>query len=172
MPNQLYQHILVPLDGSDLAEAALVEASHLARLMKAKLTLLQAIHLIEPGFGANTFYPVYPDKQWIAQKRRARDYLNEVAQRLSDDSQPIDIVVKIGPAAEAIIDYASDNAIDLIVMSSHGRSGFDRWVYGSVTDKVLRNSNKPMLLIRSFKNNQNEGTEDNLVYQKEASSLG
>jgi hypothetical protein len=60
----------------------------------------------------------------------------------------------MGLAAETIIDYARHHPIDLIVMATHGRSGLQRWVYGSVADKVLRGANQPVLLVRAYPNQE------------------
>jgi nucleotide-binding universal stress UspA family protein len=83
------------------------------------------------------------------QKLLALEYLNKVCKRLGNGSNMIHKVVEIGPAAETIIDYAHEHPVDLIVMSTHGRSGLQRWVYGSVADKVLRAAGIPVLLIRA-----------------------
>lgn len=72
-----------------------------------------------------------------------------MCQRKDCDTLTVHTVVKKGPAAEMIIDYAREHLIDLIVMATHGRSGLQRWVYGSVADKVLRGTDLPIWLVRA-----------------------
>lgn len=144
-----YKHIVVPLDGSELAELALVDAFSLAQLNQAEVTLLQVIPPIEQVVGAGTNHPIYIDQQWETKRGLALDYLTEVGQRLGSEDVSVHPAVELGPPAETIIDYAHKHAIDLIVMATHGRSGLQRWVYGSVADKVLRGAHLPVLLVRA-----------------------
>jgi nucleotide-binding universal stress UspA family protein len=144
-----YKHILVPLDGSDLAELALTDAFYLARLSQAEVTLLQVVLPIEDVIGAGTEHAIYVDEQWAAHRELAIEYLNAVCEQHGCQDITVHKVVEIGPAAEMIIDYARHEPIDLIVMATHGRSGLQRWVYGSVADKVLRGADVPTLLVRA-----------------------
>ena len=146
--NKNYKHILVPLDGSDLAEAALDDALCLAESTGAQLTLLQVIQPAETVIGAEVMYPIYLDQQWENQKLLALNYLNNLRQRHARHPLTINLVVELGAAGETIIDYAHQHPVDLIVMATHGRSGLSRWVYGSVADKVLRGAGVPVLLVR------------------------
>ncbi|MEM7344155.1 MAG: universal stress protein [Chloroflexota bacterium] len=154
MKRQPYRHILVPLDGSELAEAALPDAFRLARLMGADVTLLQSIYLVDPRFGASPTYPIYLGHHLERERKVANRYLNDVIGRFDTEDIEVRTVVSLGSAADAILGYAYNNPVDVIMMSTHGRTGLDRWVYGSVTNKVLRNANKPVLLVRSFSNNE------------------
>lgn len=144
-----YNHILVPLDGSELAEAALVDAFSLAQLSQAQVTLLQVIAPIEHILAAATEHPIYVDQQWESQRMLALSYLKGICERLGCPEVRVHPVVEMGLAAETIIDYAHRQPIDLIVMATHGRSGLQRWVYGSVADKVLRGAEIPVLLVRA-----------------------
>ena len=144
-----YKHILVPLDGSDLAELAVADAFGLAQLSRAEITLLQVVYPIEHVLGAEVGHPIYVDQQWENQRVLALEYLSEVRQRVNSDGLTVHLAVEMGPAAETIIDYAHHHPIDLIVMATHGRSGLQRWVYGSVADKVLRGADVPVLLVRT-----------------------
>ena len=144
-----YKNILVPLDGSNLAEAALADALGVAELSHARLILFQAVRPAEHVIGADTEYPVYVDEQWVAQKSAAQGYLNNVSHRLNDAEVEVETVVEMGADAEMILDYAHEHPVDLIVMATHGRSGVARWVYGSVADKVLRRAGVPVLLVRA-----------------------
>lgn len=146
--NKQYKHILIPLDGSELAEMALNDAVAIAHLSHAEITLLHVVPPIENVLAVDVAYPIYLDQQWENQKTLALDYLSNIGKRLGDGSAPVHKVVEMGPAAESIIDYAHQHPIDLIIMSTHGRSGLQRWVYGSVADKVLRGAGVPVLLVR------------------------
>jgi nucleotide-binding universal stress UspA family protein len=141
-----YKHILVPLDGSDLAELALTDALNLAQLHQAEVTLLQVISPLE-YLASNG--DLFLDELWTLQKEAAWRYLKDISQREECKNLEVHLAVEMGPTAEKIIDYAHQAPIDLIVMATHGRSGFKRWVYGSVADKVLRGANLPILLIRA-----------------------
>ena len=144
-----YKHILIPLDGSELAEMALGDAVTIACLSHAEITLFHVVPPLKSGLAMDLTHPIYVDQQWNSQKLLALEYLNRVCKRLGNGAKAVHKAVEIGPAAEMIIDYAHQHPIDLIVMSTHGRSGLKRWVYGSVADKVLRAAGVPVLLIRA-----------------------
>jgi len=145
-----YKHILVPLDGSPLAELALADAFALAELSQAEITLFQVVPPIDHVIAGEAEHPIYVDQQWEAKKLLALDYLHQVCERVGCPEISVHKAVEMGPAAETIIDYAGHHPIDLIVMATHGRTGLQRWVYGSVADKVLRGANQPILLIRAY----------------------
>jgi nucleotide-binding universal stress UspA family protein len=144
-----YKHILVPLDGSELAELALADALDLAESNQAEVTLLRVTSPIEEVIAADTGHPIFVDQQWAAQKMAALQYLGSVCERMDCKNIPVHHVVEMGLVAETIIDYVYQHPIDLIVMATHGRSGLQRWVYGSVADKVLRGADVPVLLVRA-----------------------
>ncbi len=147
---ELYKHILVPLDGSELAEVALDHAFTLAKLTLAEVTLLRVLRPIPDVIKLDEHHAIYVDEQWTINLRRANKYLERVRDRVKDESFLVETAVETGRSAETIITYASDHAIDLIVMATHGRGGFERLVYGSVADKVLRGADHPVLLVRSY----------------------
>jgi nucleotide-binding universal stress UspA family protein len=147
---KLYHHVLVPLDGSPLAELALADAFSVAELSHAEVTLLQVVPPIDHVIATEAEYPIFVDQQWEAKKMMARDYLEGVCERAGCPDVTVHLVVEMGLAAETIIDYARHHPVDLIVMATHGRSGLQRWVYGSVADKVLRGANQPVLLVRAY----------------------
>ena len=124
----MYQHILVPLDGSQLAETALTHIVPLAQRFAAKVTLLQVVAEAEPG--------------------TIEDYLRGVAQSLHDQGISVAIEYPQGRPSAVIIDRAGQLGIDLIAMTSHGRGGLGRAVFGSVADEVLRQAPCPVLLVR------------------------
>ena len=147
-----YKHILVPLDSSELAELALEDAFSLAVLNQAQLTLLHVIPPIQSVLAAETSHPVFVDQQWENQRAAALMYLSELCGRVNCPDVKVNIAVEMGLAAETIIQYAQEHPVDVIVMATHGRSGLQRWVYGSVADKVLRAAHVPVLLVRAHKN--------------------
>ena len=134
--------ILVPLDGSVLAEGALTRAAELAVDANACVSLIRATH-------ASTFPTVDPIDAQVKVIKEAEAYLDEVAARLRTlGVKDVRCAVWYGAAAAAIIDAAAINHADLIVMMSHGRSGFGRMVMGSVAESVLRGTTTPILLLR------------------------
>jgi nucleotide-binding universal stress UspA family protein len=134
--------ILVPLDGSTLAEAALPPAIDLARDRGARLILLRATE-------AHAAPLADPAEAQVAAVRGAETYLAGVRTRINTAELPtVDTSVWYGPPAEAIVEAARFRGADLIVMSSHGRTGLGRLVLGSVAETVLRATSVPILLIR------------------------
>jgi nucleotide-binding universal stress UspA family protein len=134
--------IIVPLDGSIVAEAALTRAVELAQETRAKLVLLRAAE-------AHPLPMVDPTEAQVVVMREAQDYLAAVRERVKA-AGVIDVEVSAwyGSAVEAIVEAARYRDADLIVMSSHGRSGLARLVLGSVTELVLRATTVPILVIR------------------------
>jgi nucleotide-binding universal stress UspA family protein len=133
--------ILVPLDGSVLAELALAPAIDLAREKRARLVLLRAAE-------AHTTV-ADPTEAQVAVVQEAEDYLARVRARLLDGGVAEVEASVYGRPVEAIVEAARYRRADLIVMSSHGRSGLGRLVLGSVAESVLRATPTPILLIRA-----------------------
>jgi len=134
--------ILVPLDGSTLAEAALPRALELATASGAPLVLLRATQ-------ARAFPGADPIEAQLEAVRESEAYLVEVAARLEAlGARDVRRAVWYGAPAPAIIDAAAFNQADLIVMTTHGRSGLGRLVMGSVAESVLRGTRVPILLLR------------------------
>lgn len=134
--------ILVPLDGSALAESAIPKAVELAKASPtASLLLLRAAEA-----------PVFASDQIEAQVetvRAAEEYVGGVAARLKEAGfDDVTTSVWYGPAAPAIVEAAEIAKVDLIVMSTHGRSGLGRLLLGSVAESVLRGTRTPILLLR------------------------
>jgi nucleotide-binding universal stress UspA family protein len=141
-----YKHILIPLDGSELAETALEPALSLAQLMEAQVTLIQVI----PPFIREVDEQYAPMALDILLEK-AGAYLLGVRQRLAAAHDSINIEIASGQVAETIIAYAEEQGVDLIVISSHGRSGIGRWVFGSVAERVLRGAPCATLIIHQRK---------------------
>jgi nucleotide-binding universal stress UspA family protein len=133
--------ILVPLDGSQAAEAAIPVAVRLAGEPKATLVLLAVANARlsqEPG----------PAEPGIAPVQDARSYLEGARGRLMPDIDGVTTRVWSGPAAVAIVKAAQSYGVDMIVMTTHGRSGRERDLFGSVADAVLREAPMPVLVLR------------------------
>jgi len=153
----MYERILVPLDGSKVGEAALpyVEklVSKLSPKVKVEVILLQVVSLLTHYVvaGEASVSVPYTEKEMEQIEKKAKDYLDEVGKDLKSKRVIVKIRVGTGNAAEAIIKAADEIDADLIAMSTHGRSGISRWAFGSVTDRVLRGGNKPVLVVRAPK---------------------
>jgi nucleotide-binding universal stress UspA family protein len=147
LPKTPPERILVPLDGSPLAELALTEAVALSQLPGTEVTLLQVVPPIENVImvGLERFAV---DQQWEIQRDQALDYLRGVAARPEWHGVQVDVAVHMGQPAETILAFAEKHGIGRIVMSTHGRTGLGRWVFGSVAEKVLRATSTTVVLVR------------------------
>lgn len=148
-----YGKIMVTLDGSAFAAQALPHAQALAERFDADLLLFQVVPALEQSrmeFLALDLAGVHETSERVRERalEQALNSLQAQADPLRAQGIRVQPVVVEGAPAETIIDYASENNVDLIVMSTHGRSGVERWVYGSVADKVLRGAFCPVLLVR------------------------
>jgi len=143
----MYKKILVPLDGSELAKRGLGEAEKLARCFGAELVLFQVVPFM-PIYGSPELVtPLIIDEK---QKEAAEQYLSNLCEEVRKRDFKVTATVKTGQqVAVEIIDFAKEQGVDLIVMSTHGRSGITRWVLGSVALKVLTRAGTPILLLRS-----------------------
>ena len=129
----LFQRILVPLDGSDLAQRALSYAEAIARRKKSELILLSVVHTdIEHK-----------------EDRLHKSHLDITAEKLQAQGITVSTAVVNGHVAEEIVDYSAKNNINLIIISTHGYSGVKRWMLGSVAQKVLYSTGTPVLLVKS-----------------------
>ena len=148
----MFKTILVPLDGSTLAEQALAPAGELARRAGADVILVRAPNM-EPAYATaeSAYGLIYPEQSVGRASAEARDYLNSIQSRSAARGLTVRTVVAEGDSASAIIDVASEAQVDLVVMSSHGYTGLTRWLLGSVTEKVLRAASCPVLVVRRRK---------------------
>jgi nucleotide-binding universal stress UspA family protein len=139
----MYEKILVPLDGSELAEVALPYAEELAGKLGSEVILLHVCESAEAQY--HHMHQLYIQKMVAATKRGAKKYLEK------PDAEAIKVRSAIldGHPAEQIVDFAEEQGIDLIVIATHGWSGIRRWVMGSVADKVVRATKRPVALIRA-----------------------
>lgn len=149
------QKILIPLDGSKTGEAAVDYVadmvSKLSAGQKAVVTLLYVVATTVQMIVAEaaTVSVPYTEKDLKQIKKRAMEYLNEAAARLRKKGAIVKCKVVAGKAADEIIKTEAVIKADLVAMSTHGRSGFSRWAFGSVTDRVLRGGTVPVLMIRA-----------------------
>lgn len=144
----MFSKILVPLDGSPTAECALPWVRSLARRLELPVELLDVIDLREMARSASTADGLFLDRLLEANSSQSADYLVKISQSLS--GMKVTRRCARGEAAETIIESAAADKNTLIVMATHGRSGLDRFLLGSVAEKVLRASANPVLLVRSM----------------------
>lgn len=145
--------ILVPLDGSDLAEAGLPLASDLARRCAAHVTLARVVPFPGGLFMASPYTPlVAPDtfEQAMEDARTAaRADLDSVAARLRRDGITVETVIREGDPAGQLLSLMDKERYDLVIAATHGRTGITRWVMGSVAERLIEGSHTPVLLVRS-----------------------
>jgi nucleotide-binding universal stress UspA family protein len=135
--------ILIPLDGSPLAERALGYAALLSQRSGARTVLIESVH-------PRTLPGIDPGDEQTARTQRAEEYLRTAATRFGAETTRVDTHVSADEPVEAILDGATRYQADLIVMSTHGRGGLSRMLYGSVADQVLRRTTIPVLLVPSI----------------------
>ena len=147
----MFKHLLVPLDGSGFAELAIPYALELAQKFDGRITLMRVIAPPQP-----TSADISPDASKLLWQLRtmadkeAQDYLQAKTDELNQQGHRVDwdITGDTSPA-DSILTIAAEKEVDGIVMSTHGRSGLGRFVFGSVAEKVVRHSSVPVLLIRA-----------------------
>ena len=154
----MFSNILVPLDGSELSEKALDVVKSLASSSETTVHLIEVVSRspeFEARRGTSGFFQTGEIELEINTARqlvdrrigRAKEYLEMVAVGLQDAGINVVTAIGEGAADEQIIDYAKENNIDLIVMSTHGHGGLRRLFIGSVTDRVVHSGEKPVLVV-------------------------
>ena len=139
----MFTHILVPHDTSDAADHALYHAKQLAKQFGAKVTLVSVI-----SANPATSHAQMIQMHWVYEDQ-VRSYLLSARDELQREGISADCyVIDHNLVAEAIIEYANSGSIDLVVMGTHGRTGFNRLWLGSVADKVRHQVDKPLLLVQ------------------------
>ena len=146
----MYKKILVPLDGSPFAECTFEHILAIAQGCNVPEVVL--LRVVEPlpstdlvALGQVSAKSLERVEGW--RKSEATDYITKTAQKLKEEGVPVKGEVVTGRAAEQILDYANNNHFDLIIMSTHGRSGVARWAFGSVADRIVRTSVIPVLTV-------------------------
>lgn len=147
----MFNRVVVPLDGSAVAELALTQAVELANMMNVPLTLVRVVDVtMLDRYGAYGLAAEYTAVGQLAAEEQqvADEYLAATMTRLAGETkQPVTVKVVTGAAARAIVEAAGP--ADVIVMASHGRTGVKRWFLGSVAEDVMRRATSPVLLIRA-----------------------
>ena len=148
----MFRHLLVPLDGSHLAEAALPPAIELASKFNSEITLIWVIqppHLVMTAANGSVYAQLLMEMR-NQSEHDAEAYLRSHQGSLRQQGFVVHTQLTEGEnIANALLEVATSLKIDAIVMSTHGRGGLSRWVFGSVADKVLRYADVPVLLIRA-----------------------
>lgn len=160
----MYHKIMIPLDGSELAECVLPHAEALIKGGLTKTAVL--LWVLEPlptamyGASVETFassaqedifvsHTEYWEKMEAERKSTAAEYLKRIAERFSQYGAEIKCQILEGRIADTLAGFAEKNNIDLILIATHGRSGINRWLMGSVADRVLHYSDVPVLMVRA-----------------------
>lgn len=141
----MFTHIIVPLDGSTLAECVVPHVLSLTAAYDARVTLL---HVLERPRDTGTLQPIDPIK-WHLKKNEASMYLDQLVARFQEAGLKAEKNIQEGPAAECILNYANNNQADLIILSTHGSSGLSSWNVSSVVQKIILRANKSILLVRA-----------------------
>jgi len=158
----MYKKIIVPLDGSKLAECVLPHVKSVAAGCHTEEVIL--VTVTERIIGASDVkYPTAPQASLpaavplirvpvtVGKKQRQGDrYLKRIAKQLQNGNFKVSTAVLLGDPADEITTFANNNDADLILMASHGRSGISRWTHGSVADRVFRASKVPVLMVRAL----------------------
>ncbi len=151
----MYKKILVPLDGSELAECVLPHAESIAGGCGVETVVF--LRVIEPFDGApmgGDWVGMFSEKDIqrfnLERRAEAEKYLGNLASQAKYGEARAQTEVLLGGAtAESIAKYATEAEIDLIIIATHGRSGVSRWVWGSVADRILRSACVPVLMVRA-----------------------
>jgi len=147
----LFSRILVPLDGSERGATVLPYVVELTKKLESQVTLLQ---VIEPGKHVHTIggldYIPYKDRDIDKVKTSAQRYLDEVSSKFTKTKATVRSEVRVGDSAREIIKLATEKGYSLIAMSSHGYSGIEAWVHGSVTGKILQVSKQSFMFVPSL----------------------
>jgi nucleotide-binding universal stress UspA family protein len=152
----MLKDILVPLDGSELSERALLYAESIIEEDGHMILML----VVEPvdviigpsGFaGGPALIPGVTQSEYEQEEivKHAQDYLSQIATKINKTKIEIETIVQVGKPEDEIVDFATNSSIDAIVMSTHGRTGLSRWFMGSVTQKVLGAAPCPVFVIRN-----------------------
>ena len=149
----MYKKIMVPLDGSKLAECVF---PHLETIIKGcespEVIVVQAVEPLSVPYGREVlqFTSLEQVKAFEThQKVEAEKYLKEIVARLEKTGVNVKADVIYGKAGESLSDYATKNDVDLVIIATHGRSGISRWVWGSVADRLVRSVCVPVLMVRA-----------------------
>lgn len=142
----MYKKILVPLDGSKVAEGVLPHAKSLAYSEGAELILLTVTS--NPAMDLVFSDPGIAETAILEQQEMSKTYISSIENGLKAEGFRVSNLMRVGSVAEVILGVAEELGVDVIAMSTHGRTGPARWLLGSVAERVVHNSKVPVLLIR------------------------
>lgn len=142
----MYKKILVPLDGSDLAEGVLTHAKALAYSEGAEIVLLRVA--ANPALEFAFSDPALAQSAVAQFEAESQQYIDDITDKLKKEGFKVSAIIAEGLIAETILQVAEDIHADTIAMSTHGRTGPARWLIGSVADRVINSSKIPVMLIR------------------------
>ncbi len=147
----MYKNILVPLDGSPLAECVLPHVESIAKGCQTKSVTF--IRVVEPFYLPTGGEYAFSDKELqrleAEQVAQAQDYLKKLASQNKYAGVNVEAKVIQGRVVDSLVEYAEKNDVDLVVIATHGRSGISRWVWGSHADRILRAACVPVLMVRA-----------------------
>ncbi len=147
----MYQKIMVPLDGSELAECVLphVEA-FISQCQIRTIVFVRVLETITPAVAGEYAINVEElEDRENSRKVAAEEYLTEIIGRIDPGDTTLEKEVLVGRVADKLSEFVDTNHVDLILMATHGRSGVSRWVRGSVADRILRAASVPVLMVRA-----------------------
>jgi len=143
----MYERVLIPLDGSEVAESILPFAEKVAGPLDAEVVLLRVVEPVSPVEAMGAAGVAIPDTLFL-RELAAKDYLTALAKGLETKGLRVRTALRVGTPAAEIVAAAADEKADLIAMTTHGRSGFRRVLFGSVAESVLRSAEVPVLMMR------------------------
>ena len=159
----MFDTILVPLDGSQLADCVLPHALAIARSFDAEVTLLHMLEKNQAGTSAQLFDLL----NWQINKTKAALYLEKVKSRLQASKVRARIIIMEGLVADGITEYAQNQGIKLIVLSSHGRNGLTQLGISSITQKIILSTQTSLLIVRAHQYGDNSGElPETSLYQR------
>ena len=145
----MYKRVMVPLDGSELAECVLPHVEIIARNCLEESVVF--VRVVEPYILLATAGDYVSPTVWTRieteQRAIAEAYLEQLSQKIDYGSVNVKTEVLEGSIAQSLIDYTTKSGTDLIIIATHGRSGLSRWVWGSVAERVLHSAMIPVMII-------------------------
>jgi nucleotide-binding universal stress UspA family protein len=151
----MIDHILVPLDGSSLAERVLPHLFAIARPFNSRVTLLRVISRTDSKYPTQRIDPL----DWQMREAEARSYLNKLTIKLAQAGLDVRNELVHGDPATLIVEFVRNQEVDLLLLSSHGRSGLTGWNISSVVQKTVIRVQKPTMIVRAYQTTQNGGHE-------------
>lgn len=143
----MINHILVPLDGSTLAECVLPHVIAIAPVTNARVTLLHVMQPLQNGRGGGAVDPI----EWHLQKQNSEKYMDQIVGQLNEAGiLGVERVILEGRPDNTVVEFAHNNNVDLIVLSTHGQSGLSGWNVSGVVQKILLRAYKSILLVRAY----------------------